>query len=41
MPALFDKMLRAGEGKILRKLTAIAGQVNAIEDEFTDRRAHV
>ncbi|HEU4913523.1 MAG TPA: preprotein translocase subunit SecA [Actinomycetes bacterium] len=27
-------MLRAGEGKILRKLTAIAGQVNAIEDDF-------
>ena len=35
MPAFFDKMLRAGEGKILRKLTAIAGQVNAIEDDFT------
>ena len=34
MPAFFDKMLRAGEGKILRKLTAIAGQVNAIEDDF-------
>ncbi|MCY7372300.1 MAG: preprotein translocase subunit SecA [Spirochaetaceae bacterium] len=27
-------MLRAGEGKILRRLTSIAGQVNAIEDEF-------
>ncbi|HEX6920138.1 MAG TPA: DEAD/DEAH box helicase, partial [Actinomycetes bacterium] len=35
MPALIDKLLRAGEGKILRKLTGIAGQVNAIEDEFT------
>ncbi|MGZ4639660.1 MAG: preprotein translocase subunit SecA, partial [Actinomycetes bacterium] len=34
MPALFDRLLRAGEGKILRKLTAISGQVNAIEDEF-------
>ncbi len=34
MPAFFDKMLRAGEGKILRKLTAISGQVNVIEDEF-------
>ncbi|MBA3233600.1 MAG: preprotein translocase subunit SecA, partial [Propionibacteriales bacterium] len=34
VPAFFDKMLRAGEGKILRKLTAIAGQVNAIEDDF-------
>ena len=34
MPAFFDRMLRAGEGKILRKLTAIAAQVNAIEDDF-------
>ena len=34
MPALFDKMLRAGEGKILRKLKSISEQVNAIEDEF-------
>ena len=34
MPAFFDKMLRAGEGKILRKLTGIAAQVNALEDDF-------
>ena len=34
MPAFFDKMLRAGEGKILRKLTSISEQVNAIEDDF-------
>ena len=34
MPALFDKLLRAGEGKILRTLTAIMKQVNAIESEF-------
>jgi preprotein translocase subunit SecA len=34
VPAFFDKMLRAGEGKILRKLTAIAAQVNAIEEHF-------
>ncbi|MDQ1584729.1 MAG: preprotein translocase subunit SecA, partial [Actinomycetota bacterium] len=34
MPAIFDRVLRAGEGKILRKLAAIAAQVNAIEDEF-------
>jgi preprotein translocase subunit SecA len=34
VPAFFDKMLRAGEGRILRKLTAISAQVNAIEDEF-------
>ncbi len=35
MPAFFDRMLRAGEGKILRKLSAIAAQVNSIEDDFT------
>ena len=34
MHAFFDKMLRAGEGRILRKLSAISTQVNAIEDEF-------
>jgi preprotein translocase subunit SecA len=34
VPAFFDKMLRAGEGRILRKLSAISTQVNAIEDEF-------
>ena len=34
VPALFDKLLRAGEGKILRQLTAIVKQVNAIESEF-------
>jgi preprotein translocase subunit SecA len=34
VPAFFDRMLRAGEGKILRKLTAISGQVNAIEADF-------
>jgi preprotein translocase subunit SecA len=34
VPAFFDKMLRAGEGKILRKLTSISKQVNALEDDF-------
>jgi preprotein translocase subunit SecA len=32
---LLDKILRIGEGKILRQLQAIAKQVNAIEDEYT------
>jgi preprotein translocase subunit SecA len=32
---LLDKILRMGEGKILRQLQAIAKQVNAIEDEYT------
>ncbi|MEP7055661.1 MAG: preprotein translocase subunit SecA, partial [Actinomycetota bacterium] len=31
---VLDKLLRAGEGKILRKLRNLADQVNAIEDEF-------
>ena len=34
MPKVIDKILRAGEGKILRQLTSIAAQVNALEDEF-------
>jgi preprotein translocase subunit SecA len=34
VPALLDKVLRIGEGKQLRKLQAIATQVNAIEDHF-------
>jgi preprotein translocase subunit SecA len=34
VPALLDRILRAGEGKILKKLSAIAAQVNAIEDDF-------
>ncbi|MFY9330187.1 MAG: preprotein translocase subunit SecA [Candidatus Nanopelagicales bacterium] len=31
---IFDKLLRAGEGKILRTLDSISGQVNAIEEDF-------
>ncbi len=34
MPAIIDNILRAGEGKTLRKLKAIVGQVNSIEDDF-------
>ena len=34
MPAIIDKLLRIGEGKILRQLDAIADAVNAIEDDF-------
>ncbi len=36
MPKVIDKILRMGEGKILRQLEAIAKQVNALEDEFKD-----
>ncbi|CAI9408071.1 preprotein translocase subunit SecA [Nocardioides sp. T2.26MG-1] len=34
MPAILDKILRIGEGKILRQLEAISQAVNAIEDDF-------
>jgi preprotein translocase subunit SecA len=34
VPAIIDTVLRAGEGKILRKLKRIADQVNSIEEEF-------
>ena len=34
MPAIIDKLLRIGEGKILRQLEAVSRAVNAIEDEF-------
>lgn len=34
MPAILDKILRIGEGKILRQLEAVASAVNAIEDDF-------
>ena len=34
MPALLDRLLRAGEGKIVRRLSGLAAQVNAIEDDF-------
>ncbi|MDH6577196.1 preprotein translocase subunit SecA [Kitasatospora sp. MAP5-34] len=34
--SVFDKILRAGEGKILRKLQRIATQVNSIEEDFVN-----
>ena len=34
MPAIIDNLLRAGEGKTLRKLKTIVGQINSIEDDF-------
>jgi preprotein translocase subunit SecA len=33
---ILEKILRAGEGRTLRKLKAYANAVNAIEDQFTD-----
>ncbi|MET0915208.1 MAG: preprotein translocase subunit SecA, partial [Jiangellaceae bacterium] len=35
MPELFDKLLRAGEGKIVKRLNGLVDQVNAVEDDFT------
>ena len=35
MPAIIDNVLRAGEGKTLRKLKRIADQVNSIEDDIS------
>ena len=34
MPVVIDKVLRAGEGRILRRLKRIADQVNSIEEDF-------
>jgi preprotein translocase subunit SecA len=34
VPVIIDSVLRAGEGKILRKLKRIASQVNSIEEDF-------
>ena len=34
VPAILDKLLRIGEGKILRQLEAVSRAVNAIEDDF-------
>jgi preprotein translocase subunit SecA len=34
VPAIIDSVLRAGEGKLLRKLHRIASQVNSVEEDF-------
>ena len=34
MPVIIDRVLRTGEGKILRQLRRIADQVNSIEEDF-------
>ena len=34
MPAILDKLLRIGEGKVIRELQSVARAVNAIEDDF-------
>lgn len=34
MASLFDKLLRAGEGKLVRKLESVAAEVNALEPSY-------
>jgi preprotein translocase subunit SecA len=34
--SIFEKILRAGEGRILRRLSAISAAVNSIEDNYTE-----
>ena len=34
MAAILEKVLRFGEGRILKKLSGMAKQVNALEDSF-------
>lgn len=34
MASIFDKLLRAGEGKLVRKLEAVATEVNALEPSY-------
>ena len=35
MPAILEKVLRFGEGRIVKKLSGMAHQVNALEESFT------
>ena len=34
MPKILEKLLRAGEGRVLKKLEGIAAQVNVLEEDF-------
>ena len=34
MPAFFDKLLRAGEGRMVKKLAGLADQVGVLEEDF-------
>ncbi len=35
MPSVLDRVLRIGEGRVLKKLAGVAEQVNALEDAFS------
>ncbi len=34
MPKVFERLLRAGEGRVIKRLEGIAAQVNAVEEDF-------
>ena len=34
--SILEKFLRAGEGRMLRRLKAVANAVNSIEDDYVD-----
>ncbi|RKS05350.1 protein translocase subunit secA [Nocardiopsis sp. Huas11] len=36
MPGILNRLLRAGEGKILRRLTKLKDQVNSLEDDYLE-----
>ncbi|WP_226345190.1 preprotein translocase subunit SecA [Agilicoccus flavus] len=35
MPKIVDRVLRAGEGRVIKRLEGIVAQVNAVEEDFT------
>ena len=34
--SIFEKILRAGEGRMIRRLQAIANAVNSLEESYTE-----
>ena len=34
MPKVFEKLLRVGEGRVVKRLEGIAAQVNVLEEDF-------
>src|SRR5690606_17224487 len=36
VPGILDRVLRIGEGKVLRRLKKLKDQINSIEDDFVD-----
>ena len=40
MANVLERVLRVGEGRILRRLKSYADAINQLEDDFTDSLAH-